>query len=110
LTETRARSCGEVAASIGCSRGGRANSETSSISRHADPTAEAYRQLTTARGGMSETLPNSYRQMAGSAGSISQTPPDALGQMASSQAGSLSDRSEAFAGTCGEGAEPSSHA
>ena len=61
-------------------------------------------------GGMPEALPNSYRQLASSTDGISQAPTDALGQMASSHAGSLSDRPEAFAGTCGDGTEPSSHA
>ena len=66
--------------------------------------------MTTAYAGVSEALPNSYRQLTGSTNGISQAPTDALGQMASSHAGSLSDRPEAFAGTCCEGAEPSSHA
>ena len=59
---------------------------------------------------MSEALPNSYRQLTGSTDGISQAPTDALCQTASSHAGSLSDRPEAFAGTCTDGAEPSSHA
>ena len=95
LTETRAHSCGEMTAS----RGGRAKSETSSVSGHAEPTTEAHRQVTTAHGGMTETLPDSYRQM-----------PEALGEMASSHAGSLSDRSDAFACSLCESTEPSTHA
>jgi hypothetical protein len=59
---------------------------------------------------VSEALSNSYRELTGSTDGISQTSTDTLCQTASSHAGSLSDRPEAFAGTCGEGAEPSSHA
>jgi hypothetical protein len=66
--------------------------------------------VTTTYAGMPEALPNSYRRKTGSTDGISQAPTDALCQTASSHAGSLSDRPEAFAGTCGEGAEPSSHA
>ena len=109
LTETRAHSCGEMTAS----RGSRAESETSSMSGHAEAMIEAYRQVTTAHGGMTETLPDSYRQMPSSLGNacgcISQTTPEALGEMASSHAGSLSDRPEAFACSLCESTEPSIH-
>jgi uncharacterized membrane protein YgcG len=76
--------------------GGSCDSETSSVGN--------------ACGGHSEAPPSSHCQMAAAVGSISQTSPNALGQMASSHAGSLNNRPEAFAGTCGEGAESSSHA
>jgi hypothetical protein len=66
--------------------------------------------VTTAHAGVPEALPNSYRQLTGSTDGISQTSTEALCQTASSHAGSLSDRPEAFAGTCCEGSEPSSHA
>jgi hypothetical protein len=92
------------------SRGGRAKSETSSVSGHAEPTTEAHRKVTTAHGSVTETLPDSYRQMPRSLGCISQTTPEALGEMASSHAGSLSDRSEAFARSLCESTEPSTHA
>jgi hypothetical protein len=59
---------------------------------------------------MPDALSKSYRQLTGSTDGISQTPTEALCQTASSHAGSLSDGPEAFAGTCSEGAESSSHA
>jgi dihydroorotase len=67
-------------------------------------------QMATTHGGMSETFPNSYRQMSTACGCMSQTAPEALCEMASSQAGSLSDRSEAFACSLCESTEPSTHA